>query len=716
MKQIVQNQRGELKVEEFPAPSLRDGGVLVRTAYSVVSPGTERTNVERAQRSLLAKARERPDLVKAVLARVRRDGIRAAMSSVNERLAAPQPMGYSSSGIVEAIGAGAEEFAVGDWVACAGGGYATHSELVWVPKNLVAKIPRRPETGAVSLEDAAFTTLGAIALQGVRQADPTLGSTVAVLGLGLLGLITVQLLRAAGCAVVACDFHEGRRELARRFGATDVAPPGADFAAAVRRATAGRGADAVIITAGTDSNAPIVQGGEISRDRGRVVIVGAVRADIPRSPFFEREIEVRFSRSYGPGRYDPSYEEKGNDYPIGYVRWTEKRNMEAVLDLLASGRLTVRELISHRYPVERAADAYAMLTSGADATGILIAYGAEPARPARVVTRAESPRLSGTMSIGLVGAGSFARGVLLPAIKAVPGIELRGVVTATGISARHAAEHSGFAYGSTDLNELLNDERVDAVVIATRHGQHAAQVIAALNAGKHVFVEKPLCTAPDDLPRIRDAYERALERFGPRTLMVGFNRRFAPHTRRLRTLLASRRGPLSMHYRVNAGFIPAESWVHDPVEGAGRLIGEGCHFLDWMRELAGAAPTRVVAESVGPDGAVVMVRFADGSVGTLQYVTNGNAALPKERVEVHADDFSAVLDDYTTLSWHSPSGPGTEILKLQDKGHRAEVADFLDAIRTGRQPIPFDQLLESMQMTFAAADSVMTASVMQVDG
>jgi predicted dehydrogenase len=320
------------------------------------------------------------------------------------------------------------------------------------------------------------------------------------------------------------------------------------------------------------------------------------------------------------------------------------------------------------------------------------------------------------MGIGLVGAGSFARGVLLPAIKAVPGIELRGVVTATGISARHAAEHSGFGYGSTDLNQLLGDDRVDAVVIATRHAQHADQVIAALNAGKHVFVEKPLCTVSDDLPRIHDAYEKALERFGARTLLVGFNRRFAPHTRRLRTLLANRRGPLSMHYRVNAGFIPAESWVHDPVEGGGRLIGEGCHFLDWMRELAGAAPTRVSAESVGTDGAVVMVRFADGSVGTLQYVTNGNAALPKERVEVHADEFSAVLDDYITLAWHSPSGPGTETLKLQDKGHRAEVADFLDAIRTGRQPIPFDQLLESMQMTFAAADSIMTASVIQMDG
>jgi predicted dehydrogenase len=320
------------------------------------------------------------------------------------------------------------------------------------------------------------------------------------------------------------------------------------------------------------------------------------------------------------------------------------------------------------------------------------------------------------MGVGLVGAGSFARGVLLPAIKAVAGIELRGVVTATGVSARHAADHSGFAYGSTDLDELLRDDRVDAVVIATRHGQHAGQVIAALDAGKHVFVEKPLCLASEDLPRIRDAYESATQRFGARTLLVGFNRRFAPHTRRLRTLLANRRGPLSMHYRVNAGFIPPESWVHDPIEGGGRLIGEGCHFLDWMRALADAAPTRVSAESVGPDGALVLVRFADGSAGTLQYVTNGNAALPKERAEVHAEEFSAVLDDYTTLSWYSPAGPGTDTLKLQDKGHRAEVADFLEAIRTGRQPIPFDQLLESMQMTFAAADAIMTASVIPLDG
>jgi predicted dehydrogenase len=503
--------------------------------------------------------------------------------------------------------------------------------------------------------------------------------------------------------------------LARRFGTEEVTEPGDAFSAAVRRVTGGVGADAVIITAGSDSNAPIVQAGSISRDRGRVVIVGAVRADIPRSPFFEREIDVRFSRSYGPGRYDPSYEEKGHDYPIGYVRWTEQRNMQAIIDLLGSGRLEVAPLVSHRYPIARATEAYTKLTSGTEATGILLTYEAAPARSTRVEIRAPSARRPGAIGLGLVGAGSFARGVLLPAIKAVPEIELRGVVTATGLSARHAADHSSFAYGTTDLDELLGDQRVDAVVIATRHGQHADQVVAALAAGKHVFVEKPLCTSADDLPRIRDAFDEAQGRFGPRTLLVGFNRRFAPHSRRLQQLLSGRRGPLSMHYRVNAGFIPPESWVHDPAEGGGRLIGEGCHFLDWMRDMAAASPLRVFAESVDTDGAVVTARFADGSVGTLQYVTNGNAALAKERAEVHSEGFSAVLDDFTALTWHGPSASGSDTLKLQDKGHRLEVAEFLDAVRTGRQPIPVDQLFESMRMTFAAVDSIMTSSVRELD-
>jgi len=688
VKQVVQNLRGEVRVTDVPPPALRPGGVLVRTVCSVVSPGTERSNVAQSRRSLLVRARERPDLVRQVLDRVRREGLAATFRSVNDRLDALIAMGYSSAGIVEAVGEGAEGFRVGDRVACGGGGFASHAELVWVPKLLCARVPEyAPGVGpadgdrGVGLPDAAFTTLGAIALQGVRQAEVRLGETVVVLGLGLLGLLTVQLARSAGCHVIAADLDPDRVRLATGLGADVAVLAGADLAPAVSQFTAGRGADAVIITAATESQEPVRQAGVLSRDRGRVVIVGAVPADIPRTPYYEKEIEVRFSRSYGPGRYDVAYEEQGHDYPIGYVRWTEQRNMEAFLDLLAQGRVSVVPLVTHRFAFADAVQAYELLTRGSEPSlAILLEYPDAPDRRTRIATLGgPSAPTSGRVGIGLVGAGEFARAVLVPALRAVPEARLRGVATATGISATSLASQAGFEFATTELGELLKDPAIDAIVIATRHGLHASQAIAALRAGKHVFVEKPLCLTEADLLEIVRAWEGA----GQPRLMVGFNRRLSPHTLRVHELLAGRRQPLAIHYRVNAGYIPPQHWVHDPVEGGGRILGEGCHFVDLASALVGAPAVRVSAEAVSPDGAVALLSYPDGSVATVAYVSGGHPKVEKERIEVIGAGVVATINDFVTTAWHAPGGEGRLVPGGQDKGHRAGIAAFVRSVLAG---------------------------------
>jgi polar amino acid transport system substrate-binding protein len=705
MKQVVQNLRGDVRLTEVPAPALRPGGVLVRTVCSVLSPGTERTNVERSRRSILSKAKDRPDLVRQVIERMRRDGWSATLKSVNERLDALVPMGLRSAGVVEGVGEWVRVLRVGDRVACAGGGYASHAELVWVPQLLCARVPVGGPR-EVRLADAAFATLGAIALQGFRQGELRLGETVAVTGLGLLGLVTVQLAKAAGCRVVAADLDPDRIALARRLGADVAVHAGEEYESAVRQATAGRGADAVLITAATDSPEPVRQAGRLARDRAVVVVVGAVPADVPRSPFYEKEVDVRFSRSYGPGRYDASYEERGNDYPVGYVRWTEQRNLEAVLDLLAQGRLDLDPLVTHRFPIADAERAYQVLTDPqAKALAIVLEYPEAVARTSRIELAGE-PRaraaLEGKVRIGVVGASGFARAVMIPALQELPEVALRGMAAANGLNARSVATQAGFEYCTSEYRDLIADPEIDAVMIATRHGLHAEQAISALEAGKRVFVEKPLCLTGEELDRIVAAWRAA----GRPAAMVGFNRRFSPHTAKVQGLLAGRGEPISIHYRINAGRLPAGSWVNDPAEGGGRILGEVCHFADLSAALVGAQPVHVSAESVGPDGVAATLRYPDGSVAVLQYLSGGHPKVPKERIEVVGAGTVAVIDDFKTTSWQAPGGEGKFAPGGQDKGHRAEFAAFVRAVREGRAaPLSFEDCVGSTVATFRIRDA-----------
>src|SRR6266404_5252309 len=598
MKQVVQNFRsGQLKVEELPPPALRPGGVLVRTAFSLISAGTERTIVETAQSSLIGKARNRPDLVRQVLDTVKREGLSSTYEKVKARLSQTKELGYSVAGTVVEVGNKASEFRTGDRVACAGAGYASHAEVIYVPKNLCCKLPE-----GVSLEAACYTTVGSIALQGVRQADPRLGEAVAVIGLGLVGQLTVQLLKAAGCRVVGIDIAEPACELARKSGADAVADP-ASAATACAALTGGHGADCVLITAATKSSEPIELAAELARDRARVVVVGLVGMDVPRNLFYAKEIELRLSRSYGPGRYDPEYEEKGTDYPIGYVRWTEKRNMEAFLHLAAEGKVNTDLLTSHRFEIARAPEAYELMMNGSErCCGIVLEYPDSSTTCAAKQLKAAKPMAHGDIGVSFIGAGNFARGVLLPIVKRQAKLQLVGVGAATGLSAKNTAEQFGFSYSTTDYQEILTDRESQIVFIATRHDSHAQLATEALRSGKSVFVEKPLAITGEEL---REVVVAARESDG--LLMVGYNRRFAPIAKEIKKRFDGRAGPMTIVYRVNAGQLPRDHWTHDAAEGGGRIIGEACHFIDFVQYLTGALPARVSAEAVPRTPAVGMV-------------------------------------------------------------------------------------------------------------
>ncbi|HKR66327.1 MAG TPA: Gfo/Idh/MocA family oxidoreductase, partial [Thermoanaerobaculia bacterium] len=589
MKQLLQNIRtGESVVEDVPAPGVSAGRVLIRVASSLVSAGTERMIVEFAEKNLLEKARSRPDLVRQTLDKVARDGVLATLETVQNRLDQPMTLGYSVAGEVIGVGEGVDGFAIGDRVAAAGANQAVHAEIVSVPKNLVAKMPAN-----VDFDTAAFTTVGAIALQGVRLADPHLGDVVAVIGLGLLGQITMQILRANGCRVVGIDPQAARAELAK-----DSVSSESDFRAACARATNGRGVDAVLITADTSSDGPVTLAGEVARDKGVVVSVGAVGMNIPRKPYFEKELDFRVSRSYGPGRYDDAYEQRGIDYPYGFVRWTENRNMQAFLWLAGEGKLDLNALITHKIDIEQGTRAYELITgkTGEPFMGVLLQYPRNEESSARKLetTANRQPPTANTPAIGLLGAGKFATSVLLPALRE-SGVDLAGVAAASGTSARHAQTRFGFRYSTTDEDEILRDPNVNAVVIATRHDLHAAQTIRALRAGKHVFVEKPLCLSEEELDAIAAAHAEH-----PQIVMAGFNRRFAPMSVALREFIRASNEPMLIHYRVNGGFIPASEWVQRE-QGGGRLIGEGVHFIDWAIWLTGDVPE--VVQHVAADNA-----------------------------------------------------------------------------------------------------------------
>ena len=713
MKQVVQNFRdGELFVEDVPSPSLRPGGVLVATEYSIVSAGTERSKVDLARKNIVAKAIARPDQVRKVLATVRREGLASTFHKVMNKLDSLAPLGYSTSGRVVAVGAGCEQFAVGDLVACGGAGYANHAEVVWIPGNLCAPVP----TG-VDAADAAFATIGAIALQGVRQAEPRLGETVVVIGLGLLGQLTVQLLAASGCRVIGVDVDPWKIELARKAGAERALLRSEDVVAHTMDATRGRGADAVIITAATPNNDPFVLAGDLARDRAHVVLVGAVPIEIPRSPYYEKELDVRLSRSYGPGRYDAAYEEKGLDYPVGYVRWTENRNMEAFLDAVAAKQVRLGELLTHRFALDDAERAYDLLAGGGERfLAIALAYPTKPAPPQLELIRGDRAVARGQVRVGFVGAGSFAGGTLIPLLADLRGVTLATVCTASGLSARDAAIRHTFAASTSDPEAVLGDPEINAVVIATRHDSHAALARDALGRNKAVFVEKPLALGRDELAEVM-----AATRKNP-SLMVGFNRRFSPHTERVRRAFAGRAGALMVMIRVNAGPILASSWIHDPAIGGGRLLGEGCHFVDLAGAIVGARPRSVRAVGVGSadaasklrDNFTLVIEYADGSIATILYTSKGDVAFGKERVEVFGDGVAAVIDDFHT-STITRGGAVDKHRTKQDKGHRDQLVRFVAmATLGGAPPIPLAELEASSLATIAALESLSLGTVIEL--
>jgi predicted dehydrogenase/threonine dehydrogenase-like Zn-dependent dehydrogenase len=717
MKQVVQNFRtGELAVEELPPPALKNGGLLVQTAYSLISAGTERSIVETAQSSLVGKARSRPDLVRQVLDTFKREGLRATYEKVQSRLNQIKALGYSASGTVIAIGQGVTGFQVGDQVACAGAGYASHAEFLFVPQNLCRKLPE-----GATLESACYTTVGAIALQGIRQADVRLGEAVAVIGLGLVGQLTVQMLKASGCRVLGIDIDSTACELAKKSGADFVADNSEAARERCAAMTDGRGADSIIITASTKSDEPVELACELARDRARVTAVGMVGMNIPRNAYYMKELEVRLSRSYGPGRYDPEYEEKGHDYPIAYVRWTENRNMEAFLQLLAEGKVNTDLLTTQRFKVHEATDAYNLITSNAERyCGIVLEYPHDEQATIKVVKTSHRKTASDdALGVSFIGAGNFARGVLLPIVKRSAKLRLEGIATATGISAKNTAEMFGFAYSTTDSAQILGSEKTDSVFIATRHDNHAQLSAEALRCGKNVFVEKPLATTVEGLREVIGAAQET-----DKLLLVGYNRRFAPLALEIKKHFANRAGALTVLYRINAGQLPPEHWSHDTTEGGGRVIGEVCHFIDFVQFLTGSMPLQVSAVAVPEsrkagfvdDSVTISMSMADGSIASIVYTASGNGAVAKERVEIFGDRSIVLLDDFKSAEINS----GKKAIKLggstQDKGHAGEIAAFFAAAK-GKTPAPIS--LESLAATslasFAVIESAKSGAACRID-
>jgi predicted dehydrogenase/threonine dehydrogenase-like Zn-dependent dehydrogenase len=713
MKQLLQNMRdGAATVEDVPLPIPRAGQALVRVSASLVSAGTERMVVEFAEKSLVGKVRSRPDLARQVVEKIRREGLRPALEATFNRLDQPMPLGYSSAGSIVALGDHMGGFHIGQRVACAGGGYAVHAEYNVVPRNLLTPLP-----DTVDFESAAFATLGAVALHGFRLAEAQVEERVAVVGLGLLGLLTIQIAAAAGCRVMGIDVNPRRVALASSLALEAVTR---DQAADASHAfTANRGFDAVIICADTSSSDPVELAGAIARDRGRVVATGAVGLKIPRKVYYEKELSFVNSRSYGPGRYDPTYEEQGQDYPIGYVRWTEGRNMESVVGLLASGKLKVQPLITHRIPIERGTEAYEIITGKRKEPflGVLLTYDEKKEERGTKVSFPVSASKTAVVKLGMLGAGLYANATLLPALKKVEGVELVGIASSGGLHAQHTARKFGFAYACADDEQILADPDINTVAILTRHDSHADLAVRALQAGKHVFVEKPLALSKEQLLLVSEQLlndERGL-------LTVGFNRRFAPLTQSLASFLAVRNEPLFVHYRVNAGTIPLDHWTQDPLQGGGRIIGEGCHFVDFITFLVGSPPVSVNAHALpdagkyGEDNVSMTFTFAEGSLGVVDYLANGDRSFPKEWVEVFCGGRVAVLDDFRVLQTIR-DGKKKEERRTQDKGWTTEWKAFVKAVREGGPPpIPYEQLIGVTRAMFAAVESLRNLQTITLD-
>ena len=717
MKQLLQNMKtGQAVVAEVPMPTPGDGMALIRTANSLVSAGTERMLVSFAKQGLLGKARSRPDLIREVLNKARREGLLTTIEAALNKLDQPFALGYSSAGTIIKTGPGLVGFKAGDRVACAGGGYAVHAEYAIIPQNLMVPIPE-----PVNFEEAAFATIGAIAMQGFRLSEVGVGARVGIIGLGLLGLLTTGIARAAGCQVLGVELDPARADLALQVGANKAVNREQAIEAA-RSFTQGDGLDAILICADTSDNDPLILAGEIARDRAKVVVVGSVGMEVPRKPYYEKELELVVSRSYGPGRYDPAYEEKAHDYPIGYVRWTETRNIAAFLTLLAEDKLDVSPLISHRVAIEEGARAYAIITGDQPYLGVLLTYEEQDLPDERRILNTAAPsvrvRPDEILALGVLGAGNYALSTFLPVVKRIGGIAPVGIASASGVSAHYAARRFGFGFAASKAETLLDDPVINMIAILTRHHLHSQQIQAAIQAGKHVYCEKPLAINTAELKQI----EQMLQGENQPLLTVGFNRRFAPLAQHLKAFVDTRHEPLYMHYRLNANVLPKGHWLLDPEVGGGRIIGEGCHFIDFLTFLVGESPVEVLTQGL-PDGGIysednviMTFRFPDQSLGLVSYLANGDKSFPKEYLEVFFGGQVATLNDWRLLETVAKGRRKVKRhLLRQDKGHSNAWRAFLAAVQGQEElPIPYEQLLGVTRASFAALESLRSGKRVEI--
>lgn len=729
MKQIVQNyKRGSLHIEELPEPLLQKGSVLVQTYHSLISAGTEKMKIDDSKKSYLGMAKARPDQVKQLLGTLKQQGPISTYRKVMNRLDSYTPLGYSLAGKVLDVGEGVTRFAKGDMVACAGADVANHAEINCIPLNLCSKLPRVKngvkcdDDGYLSTEYGAFTTVGTIAMQGVRQAEVQVGENVVVIGLGLVGLVTCLILQASGCRVMGIDIDDRKIDFARKIGVdlavnsseVEVVQTGFSF-------SAGYGADSVIITTGTSSNQPIITAGQIARDRAIIVDVGINKMDVPWQLYFSKELVLKQSRSYGPGRYDPEYEMEGKDYPIGYVRWTENRNMESFLSLMSTGKIDVEPLITHRFDFENGAAAYDLIEGEGKEpyVGIILKYDQEPVDTSRtrVIQRSELVPAGGC-NIGLIGAGNYARTMLLPHLKGDV-VNLVGVATSRGISAKDTARKFNFDLCTTDYAELLGHKSINTIMVATRHNLHAQMVVEALAAGKHVYAEKPLCLNESELADIEKCYRDHQECL----LMVGFNRRFSPLVQDMKDFFKGRTEPMVMSYRVNAGFKEKHDWYQQKDIGGGRIIGEVCHFIDTFQYMTDALPVSVFAQSIvtandsitPEDNIIINIGFSDGSIGAISYLANGDPQFPKEYIEIFCENRVAVLDNFSVLQTMKAGRKKVKKSVVQDKGQKNEMRALVDAV-LGKtdSPISFESIYATTLATFRIHDSLTQGELVQV--
>ena len=707
MKQILHNLKaGKIGIADVPCPEVTQGHLLIQTKISLISAGTERMLVEFGKANYLDKARQQPEKVKQVLDKIKTDGLFTTFESVKSKLDQPIPLGYSNIGVVKEIGLGVSGFQVGDRVVSNG----HHAEVICVPKNLCVKVPDN-----VADEEAAFTVPAAIALQGIRLANPTLGETFVVTGLGLIGLLTVQLLKAQGCRVLGIDFDESKLKLARFFGieVCDLSK-GEDPVEAGFTFSRNHGVDGVIITASTKSSDPVHQAAQMCRKRGRVILVGVTGLELRRDDFYEKELTFQVSCSYGPGRYDQNYEEKGQDYPLGFVRWTEQRNFEAVLDMMAECKLDVKPLITHRFPFHEAEAAYNVLLNDKSAIGILFDYDTEGYKKEEYdkkitveITASEAMSiLPGSPVVGCIGAGNFAKSILFPSLKKPPA-RLKMIADLNPMASTHSAKKYKFEYSTTDYKQILEDSEINTVFITTRHDSHAKLVVESLEAGKNVYVEKPLAMTLDELDKIQSS----IIHHQSSILMVGYNRRFAPHIVKMKALLDAKKQPKSFIFTINAGDIPADHWAQDPEVGGGRIIGEACHFIDLMRFLSGSPINEWSVQRMGndtlKDKVTINLKFKDGSFGSIHYLANGSKRFPKERIEVFCGGSIIQLANFRKMKGYSWPGFKKMNLRRQDKGHEAEINAFIEAVKNGKtSPIPFKELIEVSRTTIEIANTL----------